>query len=267
MLSQNEHLLFENEDIFTVYPTGSDNSFEVDITKSSPFYRSIVKDNKNLVFLLNGLFAENITCHEFNYNGIISHVEISKKEILFCGEKDKKLIKLTRPVEKVKTGNFLFIDYVLIEEKANSCLIAYNPKNNTARTFYADKIEIVDNGFHLQKKLFNYEKIDENYIVDKEGLKLKDKKFFLSENTNRSIETIVYKFMSAVKCGDYNTCLSLCTGSLIQNIDALSLKKYFGQISYFYMLDPYSCFALSNDKNTIYEFSLSGNKISDINNN
>ena len=41
-------------------------------------------------------------------------------------------------------------------------------------------------------------------------------------------------------------------------------KAYFGDISYFYMISPFSAYAISNNKNMIFEFQVQDNKIIEI---
>ncbi len=266
-LSQNEHLIIEDEPVsIKVFPENKDISpFEIDIENPSPLYRIIKKEDKLLIFLIDGIFAENVICHNFNYDGIKSSIEISKRKVVFCGKKDKKIINMPYQAKNVKVGAFLFINYVKYDEDNGQTLIAYNPKKNTAKVFTGEQIELDKDGFTVHKTCFNYKKIEENYYVDKDGLKVRKKDFVTIESSASPIETIPYKFMTAIKLGDFNNSIKMLSTSLSQKLDENVLKKYFGEVSYFYMLDPNTCFAISNNRNVIYEFSLLNDKISDIN--
>lgn len=268
-LDINEHLNIENDEtpIFIYPKNGNISPFKIDTENQSPNYRVIKKDDKILVFLLDGILVENKTCHNFNYNGVKSSIEVGSQSILFSGVKNKKLIHLSSKIDDIKIGSFNFIDYISFSSDDKNVIIAYNPKKNSIKTFTADKIEIEKDGFSLYKKSFNYEEIKEEYFVDKDGLKVKNKSFKMIETQSFPSEMIVCKFMNAVKCEDWDGGLSFLDKALSRKLNSSSLKQYMGDISYFYMLDTCLCFAISNGKNKIYEFMVKDNKISDINDN
>ncbi len=264
-INQNEHIEIEyqGQDIIIKPDKNHGQSFLIDIENESPVYRVIKKENKILVFLLDGLMAENIQCYEFDNNPIKSSVEVGTKQLVFFGAGHKKVIHLNLPIKDIKVGSFSFINYLCFDDGNQKTLIAYNPKKNAAKTFSANEIEIGNDGFSITKHDFNYEKIKLEYYVDNEGLKLKNKDFNALNLASPS-QTIPYKFMTAIKFGDYQTALSFLSAPLAQKLSQAAIKEYFGEISYFYMLDSSSCFAISNGNNIIYDFSLSSDKISDI---
>ncbi len=264
-INQNEHIEVEysGQDIIIRPQKNSGMPFVIDLENENPLYRIVKKDDKILVFLLDGFLAENILCHSFEYNSTKSSIEVGTKQIVFCGNVGKKVIHLTSPIEDVKVGAFLFIDYISFSDKAQRHLIAYNPKKNTAKTFSAEEIEIGEEGFSLIKRDFSYEKVKLEYFVDKDGLKLKSKDFDVLALSSPN-ETVPFKFMSSIKLGDYQTALTFLSKTLSQKLSQAALKEYFGEVSYFYMLDFSSCFAISNGSNVIYDFTLSENKITDI---
>ncbi len=268
-LDINEHLILESDDSpILIYPNNKKNSFfEIDLNNQSPLYRVIKKEDKILIFLLDGILIENKICHNFNYDGIKSSIEVGNQSAIFSNEKNKKVLKFSSKIENIKIGSFKLINYLSFFNETQEVLIAYNPKKNTLRTFSADKIKIVKDGFSLSKKCFNYDSIEENYFVDEEGLKIKSKSFKMTENQVFPDEITTSKFMSAIKCEDWEGGLSFLDKNLSRKLNAFALKKYMGEISYFYMLDPYSCFAISNGKNKLYEFVVNDNKITDINDN
>lgn len=259
----NEKLIIDSDEPIMVYPIGKDKiAFAVDINPS-PFYRIIKKDDEILIFLLGGLFAENIICREFSYNGNKTKIEVGTNSITFCGYNDKKVIHLSHRPTNVEFGSFLFISYVLFNDD-RQVLIAYNPKKNRAKIFSADKIEIEKDGFTLYKSPFSYRDIIERYYVDNQGLKVLDKNFNALDYPSPT-ETISYKFMTSIKCGDYSGAFKQLSPHLQSKLDERALKEYFGDISYFYILDPLTCFAISNEKNVIYQFSVD-DKITEISN-
>ena len=267
-LSVNEKIIIDSDQPIFIYPTGKDRiSFEVNPAVSSPFYRVKTYNGQTHIFLIGGLYAENVVCKSFNWGGNKCNIEVGTKTITFEGNSDKKIIHLLNSPKNLQFGNFLHINYLLFDDDKHKTLIAYNPKKNTARIFSGDKIEIEKDGFSVYKSPDFYNNIVERYYVDKSGLKVLDKNFSLAENLAFPSENLCYKFMSTIKCGDYKNALSLLSPSLAQNLNEKKLKSYFGQISYFYMLDPSTCFALSDNKNVIYQFFVDAGKIIEINDN
>ncbi len=264
-ITQNEHIECDlNESDIIVKPLKNyGEPFIIDIENPSPRYRIIKRDDKILIFILDGFLVENILCQSFEHGSIKSSIEAGSKQIIFSGNSHKKVIHFSSPIEEIKIGAFLFINYATFKSENESKLIAYNPKKNTAKTFSAESIELNNDGFTLIKRDFAYNKIKLDYYVDSEGLKLKNKDFDASILSSPN-ETIPYKFMNSIKLQDYQSALSYFSNSLSQKLNENALKEYFGEITYFYMLDPLSCFAISNGNNLIFDFTLSSDKISDI---
>lgn len=266
-LNENEHLILDNTpQKLWIYPTGRGRyAFEVNIKNTNnPFYRIVERENKLLIFLLSGLYAENVNCFKYNYNGKNSEIEVSSNKIIFKGLNNKKILHLKGNIENIKCGNFMFINYCSFSyPDGQKELIAYNTKNGNAKIFEGEDVVIDNDGFSVTSSLYGYEKITESYYVDKEGLKVKSKNFISSQAISPS-QTLPYKFMNAIKCGDYDGANNMLSTDLSSSLSEETLKDYFGRISYFYMLSPDSCFAISDDKNVVYEFTIKNNKISEI---
>lgn len=270
LLNENEHAVIDNNQQIYIYPTGKTKrySFIVDINdNNSRFYSIVEKDDKILVFLIDGLLTQNIDIYSFRHNGLESSIEVSSQVVTFKTKQHKKKIFLYSIPTSIKCGNFYHIDYCLLEfDKDKDVLIAYNTKNNNARQFSGDKIELKDNGFKVYVSKNIYDKLEEEYKIDSGGLKLKDKSFVLANNKFPS-ELLPYQFMCAVKNGDTNLMKELLSSDILNKLDVENIKEYFGNIEYFYMIDYKTCFALSNKQNVIYEFYLKDNKICEINDN
>ena len=266
-LTKNENLIIDEDfEKLLIYPTERGRiSFEVDINeKENNFYRIIERGGKRLIFLLDGLYAENCEICEFEYNGIKSKIEIYQRKVIFSGRESKKIIHLNKKYRDFKYGNFKYIDYCLLNNYDNNCtLIAYNSQKNTAKVFNAKEILIDENGFSLIDSAFGYSSISQILYVDEEGLKVR-KKDFISSSLSTPTETLSYQFLNSVKIGDFDKALSMLSPNLNNRLNKDSLKAYFGNISYFYMLNPQSAYAISNDKNVVYEFQIENNKIRDI---
>ena len=112
-LNQNENLLIEEFDKILVYPLEKGRiSFEIDFAKQdNNFYRVIERGNKRLVFLLDGLYAENAEIGEFEYKGLKSKVEIYPQKVVFFNQNSKKIIHLSANYSSFKYGNKKYIDY------------------------------------------------------------------------------------------------------------------------------------------------------------
>ena len=270
VLDENEHLIIDNPSKLFVYPLGktTNYSFFIDLkNEDNKFYRLIEKDNKTLIFLLDGLLTENVDLYFFQYNDIKSEIEVKNQSIVFSCNNHKKIITLPVKVEKYSCGNFYHINYFHYTDQNGENIITYNNKNNNAKLFKGDEIEILENGFTVktnEKGL--YKKVNEDYFVDEEGLKSGAKTFSLTDNVAPN-ELALFNFMNALKKEDYQSAYDLLDKTLQDKISQQTLKEYFGKISYYYVIDNKTCFALSNNKNMIYTFSLNEKYITDISDN
>lgn len=270
-LSQNEHLVFEEaEDIISIYPVGKNSrySFEIDLKDDiqSNFYSKIKKEDRLLIFLIDGLISENIDIFSFTHKDIDSFVEISKNQLTFRTNHHKKVITLSNPISNIQCGNFEHIDYIYFIDKKKEYIIAYNTLSNKAKLLQGEKIEIKDNGFTITNENNNfYKKIVEDYIIDCEGLKVKSKVFVKKENISSNL--LIFNFMNAIKIKDYDNAYSFLSDKLKRDISKDTIRNYFGDVSYFYIIDSHTVFAISNGNNIVYDFSILDSKINEINDN
>ena len=267
-IDQNEHAIINNdEQKIYVYPIGKTKrySFIIDMSnKKSEFYTLIEKDNKILIFLLDGLLSENIDIFHLQHNNYETTVEISKFLVSFKTKNHKKQIILNAKPLQTKCGSFYNIDYALLNFDKKDSIIAFNSKTNHLRQFTGDKIELTENGFIVTtNNEATYKKIKAEYYVDSQGLKSKEKIFTITDQIYPE-ELVPYQFMSAIKNEDYHQVDILLSETLKSKITLDDVKSYFGKISYFYMIDWNVCFALSNNDNIIYEFYIKDNKITEI---
>jgi len=178
-LTQNENLVIE-EDFkkVVVYPTERGRiAFEVNVDEQeNTFYRIIEHGGKRLVFLLDGIYAENAEIYEFDYEGIKSKAEIYPQKVVFSGSESKKIIHLVEKYKSFKSGNIKHIDYCILENiNGKTTLLAYNAKNNTAKMFNANEILEEQNGFILKNSAYGYTSISQHLYIDEEGLKIRKK--------------------------------------------------------------------------------------------
>lgn len=266
-LTQNEHLLIEEEfEKISIYPVIKGRiAFEIDLKEEeSSFYRIIKRGGKRLIFLLDGLRAENVETCSFEYQNIKSKIEIYPQKVIFESENNKKIIHLAQKYKTFKYGNIKFINYCILNNyDGEGTLICYNIKKNNARVFNASEIKQEDDGFLLISSPFGYASINQHLYIDEDGLKVRKKDFVQTSSTSPE-ETIPYQFLNAIKYGDYDYCLKMLATELNDRLNEESLKAYFGNISYFYMLDPTTAYAISNDKNIIFEFAVKNRMITEI---
>ncbi len=265
-LDENEHAIIEdNVNKINVYPTGKTKkySFVIDLSeKNNKFYSIVEKDNKILIFLLDGLLSENVDIFHIKYSNMKCDIEISQDSISFNSDTHKKHLLLNKKPLSLKYGNFYHICYILLSFDDCQTLLAYNMKNNTVKQFKGENIVLTDNGFKIQaEKSFTFEKFEQEYYVDQEGLKNKTKTFLLS---NTPEELVVYQFMQIIKNQDIEHIESFLSENLKRQVTTDKILNYFGKINYFYMFDNKSCFARSDEKDVLYEFIIKNGKIDEI---
>ena len=269
-LNLNEHLEISssNENIF-IYPIDRKNGYSFTINPLSKedgrFYSKIEKDDKILIFLLEGFYSQSIDIYSYSYKENKSQIEIGQNSVTFTSKHHKKIISFPDKINLLESGNFNFINYVILEQESKKNLLAYNILTNKLKLFKGDNIELTNKGFKVTKIIPNiYDKVSEEYYVDEEGLKIEEKVFAQSSYVVPDA-LVPYKFMTEIKNNDYDHAFNLLSENLKNSIDKNALKEFFGDISYFYMLNKNSCFAISNNKNMLYEFSTEKNKINEIN--
>ena len=266
-IDESEHAIIDDyDDRLDIYPTGKTKrySFYLDLKeKDGKFYSIIEKNDKILVFLLDGYLSENVDIFNYKYNNIESSVEVSQSSLSFASKNHKKTIILSSSPQKVKCGNFYHIDYALLTYPNYQILFAYNAKTNQARQFSGEEITLSKNGFIVKSSQGGYSSVQEEYYVDSEGLKSKAKSFSLS-NQALPDELIPYQLMTAIKNGDREQIESLLSDNLKAKLSIDNVIAYFGKVSYFYMIDARTAFAISNNDNILYEFTLSNGKITEI---
>ena len=269
-LNRNEHMILEEENqSIVVYPTNkmSRYSFTIDLNEQhSIFYSVIKKDNDTLVFLLDGIIAENVDIYSFSNEGQTSFVEIGKTQIVFKTQSHEKIVTPPTKIDEFKCGNFKHINYVVFGDQTKTYATLYNTKTNKIKLLQADEIEIKEDGFVLttNKNSF-YRKIVEEYLINNQGLKIKSRVFSQKENYPHNF--VSYMFMNSIKFKDYHNAYYLLSDYLKGKLSVDALKNYFGDVTYFYTIDSLTIFAISDGKNIIYEFSINDNKISEITDN
>ena len=249
VLDKNEYANLEDISSFFVYPTGKQGliPFEVNLEKETAFYRIVKKDDRTLIFLINGIFAENIEKHSFSYNGKTCDVEISPSKICFSTKKRKKILSIPCDSKNFSCDIIFHIVYIKFSTDDEECIILFNIHSSSSKIFYGKKIQLEKDGFLIEN---NYSK--QSFLIDKDGLKIKESKSF--GGASHSSQMVATSFLQAIKDYDYSTAFAMLSPSLSSSQSEQNLKDFFGEISYIYSLDPYTIFAISNGKNSIFTF-------------
>ncbi|MBQ8792943.1 MAG: hypothetical protein IJZ62_05025 [Clostridia bacterium] len=243
-----------------VYPTGKAKliPFPLIPSQPAPFYKIIEKDDRRLIFLIDGLYVKSIDKHSFSYNGKTSEVEISRKEIRFSTKHTKKVITLPSECGDFKCGNAFHINYVIFSCKRGQLLILFNTLNTRIKTFEGQSIEQKEGDFiitsHNEGKTILY--------IDKDGLKMREKPKACKIFSNPLF--IAKNFMEEIKNGEFDSALGHLSPQLQESQTASSLQEYFGEVSLIFPLDLYTIFALSSGKEKLYTFEIQNGKIVEI---
>ena len=175
----------------------------------------------------------------------------------------KKILSSPYAISSSSCGNFYHIAYLKTQTEYGEQVFAYNVKNHNAKVLSGRQIAITDDGFIVHTSSQGYKNIQEEYIVTKDGLKIKGREFSTSPLPIFD-EMIAYRFLDSVKHSDYKNALNLLSENLASSLDVNSLRSYFGNVSFFFPIDERNFFAISNKKNVLYSFSISNGKIVEI---
>lgn len=257
-ISKNDHFSFEQAPkTIAVYPTKESGiiPFAIDINSPSIFYKILEKDGVCNIFLLNGLYVEDVLIHSFPQQS--TAVEISNKKISFQTKTERKEIDLPPACKDFQCDNFGFICYCIFSHLDEKVLLCFNCKTQGLKTFYAQNISVTKNGFILslangqQQELY----VDTSGLRQKEGSRIK-----LFANPFN----IPLCFMQCVQAKDYEGARSFLAASLL-SYDENSLRDFFGNVEYLHPISNNEIFAMCSGQAKIFSFSLNAGKIEDIN--
>lgn len=254
-LSQNEHLIIEEAQQIFVYPVSKAPcySFVLDTSQPSPFYKSISRGDKTLIFLLDGLLSNSYELYTFTSHGKTCQVKAGSEKVVFACDKIEREVILPFPIQKYDAKCEEHIVYVFCEGTNHSFLVAFNLLNKHAKIFSGYTISLKDHGFMVE----NEDSLTE-YLIDKDGISRKT----IKTASNCGISSV--NFFACLKEGDYISAYNMISSSLQENLSQNDFKKFFGQISYFFPLSQTKIFALSNTQPKLYTLTIADNKITDI---
>lgn len=268
-LSENENLYFHSPPPnLVVYPAKRFRrpSFQIDLKKiDSRFYKIIEKDNRLLVFLIDGIFALNYLVEKITCEGKLCQVEVGKNDVSFLCENNKKVLNIASEILSSSCGQFFHIAYAKLVSADCEYLIAYNTRTSQAKIIKGQSIDINDEGFTVKYSSFGYKEVCETFLATKDGLKIKERTFS-AHSATFSPRILCWRFMDAIKKADFSSAYSMLSPALKEKISVSSIKEFFGNVSFFSPINETSFFALSHGKSQIYSFSLTDNLIDEISN-
>ena len=228
--------------------------FILDEKLSAPNCRIVEKANKRFIFLLDDFFVENFTVRRFNFNGKESVVKFSNKQIIFSTKSHRKTVALPQECSDFVCNNIHHINYVKFDTPSFQHIIFFNTLNGKLKTFDGKEILQDNNTFTIRQP-------DSSQIIlyiDKDGLK--------TQNHHQAVNPwmIANNFMNEIKKGDFTSALNYLSPSLKEHQDEISLKEYFGDISFIFPLDLHNIFAISSGENKLFTFEIDRGKITDI---
>ncbi len=259
LLSPNETLELEYAEKLNVYPLGSHAcAFVVDLNKleKSSFYDYTEIDDSTLICLQNG-----IKCETFKVATLISGdnkctFEVSKSTLVVQSGNWKRVIELQEEFENFTTLLKEDIALIKLDNNRGASIYAFNIKSGEVKTFNGESAKFNDNGFELENG-----GLCTKYVIDSQGLKCENDNITSVAACN---ETIAYNFLSFLKNGATAKALSMCDNKLKANLDASTLKQFFGKVSYIYPLSAYT-YAIKNESGLkYYRFTVFNQKIVDI---
>lgn len=264
VLETNQHLDLENESYIDVYPikNSSRPAFHIDIDiKETNFYHIIEKDNKRLIFLLDGIIAKSVKIFHLSTKNACT-VEVHKNQVVFSTHNNKKIFSFPQAITSSSCGECFHIGYALLSCQTNDICILFNTENNNSKILKGKKISVLDNKIGVFSSIFGYSNFHEHYLITEKGLQSENKN--ISTLSNLSDHTLALRFLNAISLADFDTARSMLTPTL-KNMTKSTIKEYFGTLSNIVPLSPTQIFALSNGKAVIYCFTIENGTISEIN--
>lgn len=268
-LSSGETLEIENDSRILVYPIGSKNtlpfSFETDKLAECKFYNFTNVDNKTtLICFHSGTLCENYNIVQLNVAGSNLTFEVGENKIIAYYKNWKKIISLDEKYNSYTTKSKDNIAYIKLTGSNTQTIYAFNVKTGNVKIFSGNNIELVNDGFNVEKRGADNTSVKEQYKITSEGLKLENSNHETLTTYSSINETIPFQFLNAMKSGNIDLAYSLCSQSLQDKIDKDALKAYLGSPSNFYYISPFKYALQSANKLTTFTFEVENQKIIDI---
>ncbi len=275
-LAKGQILEFDSAENLSIYPTSSNKNnipFKLNLSNNSDSDRYIVAENNNIrtFYLLQGFICENFIISTLEIANDICKFEIGETSLSLTYKHYKKNIQLPGEFSSFKTGILSNCCYCLLTSQKKETLIIFNTKTGKTDLLIGDEINITNNNILVRKNFENIAKHtqESEYVVTTDELTLKSQN--ISYQNGRPIisttaQTIPYAFLEAVQVEDYELAFSYLDLSMKRQIDKNHLKEYFGSIKTFFALDTITYAVKNQTEKNIYKFTLTENKISEIDN-
>ena len=249
-----------------IFPVGKFGkiSFSLDINnlKENQFFHFTQKDNKILVFLLDGTLVEDGQIFKVVSKGKTIEVEIKSHSVRFFDGQKFKTLHFDQKVKSAKceSKNEFVLCQCFCQD--TQTLLIFNPTDFGIKIFKASNISLTSNGFKLEENQNCFFKtLEKEYIYEGNNVKL----LSLSCQENLISQRLLpYKFMVFLKEKNFDLASGILSEDLKKSITSDGLKQIFEKLTYFYFLSDSSCYALIDGQNKILSFMISNSCICDI---
>lgn len=262
-VNENDNLLIEDEHLGAIFPLCDGQIpfyINFDALQENQFY-SLCKQEDYLIILLNKQPKIKISKKErLNFSGKICDVFVDEKGIAF--ETSDKKIEFSCAHSLKNAKIFKLKDYACVQTPSN--LYAFSVKKNKLSHFNgtlelnADTLKVTKNfeDSDGRIKCSTYKLADDILLENEE---------FIRNNTTCPQELVPYKMLESIKAKDYSRALDFLSDELKNHVDKDKICDFFGNFDTFLPISTTEYITLSPKIKNFVTFSLSGDKIEDIN--
>lgn len=261
-LEENDTLEVEDEQFLFVYPQNGSIPFYIDTkNQNENQFVSIIKHKDQTIFLLEKTSSLTIqTKQQLNFSGKNCDVSISNNEICFETPSQKLTYKCLHNCKNHKV--FKHLNYACVQFDTD--FYAYNTNKSKLLHFSGDEL-IFEGGILSITKKFN-DSIDreKSCKFKLEDDLVKNEEIFSHDTSNNFGELVPYRVMESILAKDYVFAMDSLNDNLKNQLDAESLKQFFGNINRFFPLSTTEFICISNSGKNYVSFVVDKNKIADI---
>ena len=270
LLDSNSQIIFDYPVRILVYPLYQSKfsyPFVIDLSSNQDGknYKFIQYEDNKLFYLHSPYSIKNEIIEEVALNGKKYEISLSQEEISFKNSTIKKSFPV---LSEFKTYALQVKEpfILLILNGKEDEMFTYNVKSDTISNIKGKKIELVDNEIFVTKNANDIaaHQIYETYEI-KDNIEKINSRFKIEIQTKPLKGNIVpLVFIESIKIEDYDLAFSYLSEQLQQSTTVEHLKKYFGKIINYIMLEQ-NILAITNTKETrVFTFDVKDDKISEI---
>ena len=269
-IEKGQIIVLDRDDIISIYPTQKGISFCLNTKddKDCQFFKIIDAPSCKIFYLESGVLCENYMISTLSIMGNPCKVELGNKNINIEYLQFKKNIELPFKFDSYKMGAISSYVYVLLTNESCQNLILFDSENGKIENYYGDEIKIFGNRFTIAKNLDNIARhvLHEEYNVTAQGIILNSKQ--IDYQNGRPVlcsapQIVPYAFLQAIEVGDFDLASSYLDVPMRRRVDKEHLESFFGKIKNFLQIDN-DIFAVFGNEKSLFKFTLTENKISEI---